>query len=238
MDIADHDRQQAAGENNVTGIAKLARSLAHSINGSLSIARGNLLLLKSRLSDPESQVLLEEAIKALGKQELLARGLAAISYWEDYRGREINLQDFFNQKQDRFVHFLGGMGLQIAPCEEYTVWVDPDYLALAFNALIINCSEATAGVQEPKMLIKTVALRPGVVAIEVCDNGGGVSIQNTWALFDAGFTTKNGGHAGAGLWFVREFAKAAGGNAWAEAKIGRDGYAGLKIVMTLPMISR
>jgi signal transduction histidine kinase len=238
MDSADHDGQRASGENNVAGIAKLARSLAHSINGSLSVARGNLMLLKSRLYDPESQILLDEAMTALGKQEMLARGLAAISYWEDYRGREINLQEFFDQRQDRFVHFLGEMGLQIAPCDHFTVWADPEYLELAFNALIINSCEATAGIKTPKMLIKTSALRPGVVAIEACDNGSGVSFQNTWALFNAGFTTKNGGHAGAGLWFVREFARAAGGNAWAETQVGKGSYAGLKIVMTLRTIDK
>ena len=238
MDSADHDPKQATGENNVAAIAKLARSLAHSINGSLSVARGNLMLLKPRLYDPESQILLDEAVNALGKQEMLARGLAAISYWEEYRAREINLQEFFSQRQDRFVHFLGEMELQITPCTDYTVWVDPDYLELAFNAVIINACEATAGTNQPMMLIKTLELRSGVVAIEMFDNGCGVAFQNTWALFNAGFTTKKGGHAGAGLWFVREFARAAGGNAWAETQFNKDSNSGLKIVLTLPLMDK
>ncbi len=234
MNIADYEPQQAAAEHNVAGLAKLARSLAHSINGGLSVARGNLMLLKSHIYDPESLILLDEAMKALTRQGVLASGLSAISYREDYRGREINLQEFFNQRQDRFVHFLGEMGLQIAPCEEFAVWVDPEYLELAFNALIQNSCEATASVDEPRMLIRPVLHRKGVVLIEVCDNGGGVSFQNAGALFNAGFTTKSGGHAGAGLWFVREFAKAAGGNVWAEIPFDKDGYWGLKVVMTLP----
>ncbi len=234
MNIADYEPQQAAAEHNVAGLAKLARSLAHSINGGLSVARGNLMLLKSHIYDPESLILLDEAMKALTRQGVLASGLSAISYREDYRGREINLQEFFNQRQDRFVHFLGEMGLQIAPCEEFAVWVDPEYLELAFNALIQNSCEATASVDKPRMLIRPVLHRKGVVLIEVCDNGGGVSFQNAGALFNAGFTTKSGGHAGAGLWFVREFAKAAGGNAWAETQSDKDGYWGLKVVMTLP----
>ena len=234
MNIAECEPQQAAAEHNVAGLAKLARSLAHSINGGLSIACGNLMLLKSQLYDPESLILLDEAMKALTRQGILASGLAAISYPESYRGREINLQEFFNQRQDRFFHFLGEMELQITPCEDFAVWVDPDYLELAFNALIRNSCEATASVEKPCMLIRPAPHGKGVVLIEVCDNGGGVSFQNAGALFDAGFTTKSEGHAGAGLWFVREFAKAAGGNAWAETRFDKDGYWGLKVLMTLP----
>ena len=234
MNTADYEPRLAAAEHNVAGLAKLARSLAHSLNGGLSVARGNLMLLKSHLYDPESLILFDEAMKALTGQEILASGLAAIAYREDYRGRAINLQEFFNQRQDRFGHFLGEMELQTAPCEEFAVWVDPEYLELAFNALIQNSCEATAAVEKPRMRIRPVGHRKGVVLIEVCDNAGSVSFKNAGALFDAGFTTKSGGHAGAGLWFVREFAKAAGGNAWAETQPDQDGYWGLKVLMTLP----
>ena len=78
MNIADCEPQLAAAEHNVAGLAKLARSLAHSINGGLSIACGNLMLLKSQLYDPESLILLDEAMKALTRQGILASGLAAI----------------------------------------------------------------------------------------------------------------------------------------------------------------
>ena len=231
MDAVKHADVRREGEQAVTGIAKMARSLSHALNGTISVARGNLLLLRARLHDPESLSLLQEAVNALAQQEFLARSFTAISFRDAYCARQVTVRDFFEQSRDRFAQFVAEVSLDIAD-PAGGVWTDPDYLELAINALIMNAREATMSLKQPRIALLVSAVDPVHVTIAVTDNGRGISAHNAGSIFDAGFSTKNGGHAGAGLWFVSAFANAVGGGV--SAAPNPAGVAGTTVVLTLP----
>ena len=235
MDLLEHPKIGSAGEHAVSGIANMARSLSHSLNGTISVARGNLLLLKTRLHDPESQTLLQEAMNALSQQESLARSFSDISYWESYRSQRLGVRDFFEQRRDRFAQFVAEIVLDIAD-DACAVNVDPEYLELAINALIKNAREATTNLKQALITVSVTTPAANTVAIAVSDNGRGIAAQNAGSIFDAGFSTKNGGHAGAGLWFVRAFATAAGGAV--SAGVNPAGAAGTAMRVTLPTLEQ
>jgi signal transduction histidine kinase len=235
MDLLEHPKIGSAGEHAVSGIAKMARSLSHALNGTISVARGNLLLLKTRLHDPESQTLLQEAMNALAQQESLARSFSDISYWESYRSRRVGVRDFFEQRRDRFAQFVAEFVLDIAD-DACAVNTDPEYLELAINALIKNAREATTNLKQAQITVSVTTPAANTVAIAVSDNGRGIAAQNAGSIFDAGFSTKNGGHGGAGLWFVRAFAAAAGGAV--SAGVNAAGGPGTSMRLTLPALEQ
>ena len=235
MEVLEHPKIGSAGEQSVSCIANMARSLSHSLNGTISVARGNLLLLKTRLHDPESQSLLQEAMNALSQQESLARSFSDISFWESYRPRRVTVGDFFEQRRDRFAQFVAELVLDI-PDGDCAVNTDPEYLELAINALIKNAREATANLKQPLITVTVTVPEAHTVAIMVSDNGRGIAVHNAGSIFDAGFSTKNGGHAGAGLWFVSAFTMAAGGAVSAGVNAG--GVAGTAMLVTLPTLEQ
>ncbi len=235
MEVLDHPKIGSAGEHTVSCIANMARSLSHALNGTISVARGNLLLLKTRLHDPESQSLLQEAMNALAQQESLARSFTDVSHWESYRPRRLVVRDFFEQRRDRFAQFVAEMVFDI-PDDTCSVNVDPEYLELAINALIKNAREATANLKQALISVTVTVPEANTVAISVSDNGRGIAAQNAGSIFDAGFSTKTGGHAGAGLWFVRAFTTAAGGAV--SAGVNAAGGPGTSMRLTLPALEQ
>lgn len=235
MDVVAHMNTAVAGEQNISSIAGMARSLSHALNGTISVARGNLLLLKARLHDPESQSLLQEAMNALAQQEALSRSFTAVSYWEPYRPRQVALAEFFAQRTDRFAQFVGEVTVELADAAG-VVWTDPEYLELAVNALITNACEVTQALRQPRVSVRVEATAAAGFSIAVSDNGRGIAVHNAGSIFDAGFSTKSGGHAGVGLWFVKAFAHAAGGAVSVGANVV-DG-AGSCVTLTLPATAK
>jgi len=225
--------RKVVARDSVSALASYSRSLAHSLNNVIGISRGNLMLLRNRLTDQESLDLLSEAIKALDQGEVLARNTSLLSNWEVYSARNVNLRAFIEARRDRLAHLLDGLTIEWSIEGEPEAWVDPEYLELALNAMVVNAREAAVD-GKPAHIRIAVAMDTGnKVSVHVMDSGKGVVPEFSHVVFDAGFTLKKGGHAGLGLWFVSEFARTAGGTVWIENM----GAGGAALVLNLPATS-
>ena len=221
----------AIHRDTTTNIAKLARSVAHASNNFIAVSRGNLMFLRQMLTEPTLLELADEALLALKQGECLASNLAAIAHWESFRGRRIGMTAFFAKRQVRFEQLLGDMELHLDIATGLKdVLTDAEYLELAINAMLLNARDAAVGGQQ-RVCCAARGDGPDSILITVTDAGSGIAGKFKNHIFDAGFTTKKGGHTGIGLWFVKEFARASGGDAWVESGI----RGSTCIAMRLPM---
>ena len=97
--------------------------------------------------------------------------------------------------------------------------------------LILNAVEAMSGEREQssELLVTTEQDGPNSVCVAVCDSGPGVPPDKLGSLFEAFYTTKQGG-MGMGLSICRSIVEAHGGRIWAQANQPR----GAVFQFTLP----
>ena len=95
---------------------------------------------------------------------------------------------------------------------------DGDYLQLrqVLLNLIRNAFEAMAEVEDGSriLVVRTLSTTPGIVTVEVQDNGPGIDQMTLAGMFHPSFTTKAGG-MGLGLAVCRSIITAHGGWIWA-----------------------
>jgi len=88
--------------------------------------------------------------------------------------------------------------------------------------LILNGNEAMSGKgwQPRELVISSHLVKPEEITVVVSDSGPGIDPQNTEQIFDAFFTTKEGG-LGLGLSISRTIVEAHGGKLWASSNKDR-----------------
>jgi two-component system, NtrC family, sensor kinase len=91
-----------------------------------------------------------------------------------------------------------------------------DQLVQIFLNLILNAADATENGGQITINAKSL---PGVVRIEVRDNGGGIDPGSAKRIFEPYFTTKKHG-TGLGLFVTRKLAEEHGGSVAFESKLG------------------
>jgi nitrogen fixation/metabolism regulation signal transduction histidine kinase len=99
-----------------------------------------------------------------------------------------------------------------------TVHVDKHQVLQILINLISNAKYAVAGRENPTVTVRIGApvAQPGVVRVQVADNGVGISPENLTRIFAHGFTTRKDGH-GFGLHSAALAAKAMGASLHAES---------------------
>lgn len=123
-----------------------------------------------------------------------------------------------------------GVRMRLAP-ELSRLLADPVQLQQVLMNLILNALDALGEVNaRPRVLgIRTARPKPGIVRVEVRDNGIGVGAAQAKRLFELFFTTKNRG-LGLGLAISRSIVEAHGGSLWATLNPGH----GMTFRFTLP----
>jgi signal transduction histidine kinase len=102
------------------------------------------------------------------------------------------------------------MRLQVEP-KTLSLDADPELLAQAVLNLLRNAMRATAGVDEPVVVLGIAREPTGSCRIEVRDNGDGIPEARREDIFLPFYTTHKGG-SGVGLSFARQVALAHGGS--------------------------
>jgi signal transduction histidine kinase len=220
-------------------LAELAGSLAHEIKNPLSVIRMNMDLLAEDFEDSE----ITRERRALTKIELVQKQCARL---------ENLLNDFLRFARLRHLDLHAGnlneqvervLDLYEAQTQESGVdfirYLDPDLpgirlepqtLQAALVNLVKNGLEAMS--DGGQLVARTRVTRYGV-ALDLIDTGCGMDEKTAMHMFDAFYSTKNGG-SGLGLPTARKIIEAHGARIDVQSAVGR----GTKFTLEFPLPKR
>ncbi len=220
-------------------VATLAGSLAHEIKNPLSTINLNLQLLQEDWADPKTQ----KERRTLRKLEVLQQ--------EAQRLRQ-TLEDFLRlvraQKPEVEPLDINDLVAEIAEfvepelartkivlLEQYApglpkCMADPKLLKQALLSVILNAQQATP--QGGQIILRTSS-SGGFVHTEVIDTGRGIDERIRGKVFDAFFSTKDGG-SGLGLPMTKRILEQHGGNVRFETDTGK----GTNFILSIPAAGR
>jgi signal transduction histidine kinase len=227
---AEHEQTASETEQrllaNYSELAELAGSLAHEIKTPLSVIRMNMDLLAEDFEDSRSQ----QDRRKLAKIELVQKQCTRL---------ENLLNDFLRFARLRNLDLRAGslneqtarvLDLYQAQAQDLGVdvirYLDPDLpsillesqtLQAALVNLVKNALEAMPNGGE--LVARTRLTRSGV-ALDLIDTGEGMSESTAMHMFDAFYSTKNGG-SGLGLPTARKIIEAHGGRINVQSAEGR-----------------
>lgn len=207
-------------------LAELAGSLAHEIKNPLSVIRMNMELLAEDFADAETPqerralTKIETVQKQCTRLENLLRDFLKFARLRDLELSPGNL----NEVIDRVLNFFETQAKQSDI--EFIRFLDPalpsikldeQTLHAALLNLVKNSLEAMP--EGGQLLARTRLTRQGV-ALDLIDTGCGMDSKTAMRMFEAFFSTKNGG-SGLGLPTARKIIEAHGGRISVQSEVGR-----------------
>ena len=242
------EREQALAQlfeaQKIDTIGQLTGGVAHDFNNLLMAMLGSLEILKKRLrDDPNSQRLLDNALKGAERGAALTQRLLAFARRQELRPAIVNIADLVSGMQDLLARALGPeVHLQNElPASLPAVLIDANQLELAVLNLAVNGRDAMPdGGTLIFSAIQTdgadrgapTGLKPGpYVRFSVIDTGQGMDEMTLARAAEPFFTTKGVGKGtGLGLSMVQGLAAQSGGGLHLSNEPGK----GARIDLWLP----
>lgn len=218
-DLRESQKYQALG--------KLLGRVAHDFNNCLMVVTTGIQIIRlKRLPGVEKQLdAMERSIKS-GEQ--LTRQLLGVSRRQPLKPEVFSLQEKIPEWQLFLFNAVGAQrcSVYIDP-DTWPVCVDMIDMQLALINILVNSRDASASdsriILKSENVLKRDAERATdyFVCVSITDQGSGMSEETRRQAFDPLFTTKEAGKGtGLGLSQVQNFARAAGGYAEIESRIG------------------
>ena len=220
-------------------LAELSGSLAHEIKNPLSVIRMNMDLLAEDFDPSETQ----RERRALSKIELVQKQCVRLeNLLNDFlsfaRLHELDLHSgSLNEQVERVLELFAPQALEsgveviryLDP-ELPGILLEPQTLQAALVNLVKNALEAMP--DGGQLMVRTRLTRVGV-ALDLIDNGYGMDEKTAMRMFDAFYSTKNGG-SGLGLPTARKIIEAHGGRIDVQSAADR----GTKFTLEFPAPKR
>jgi signal transduction histidine kinase len=224
-------RIQALRRERVSRMEALGRmtgGVAHDFNNLLMVILGNIELLQRRLSSPPAEKYLQTIHNAAERGSQLTRELLSFSRVEpgqpatfDVSGKLRDLRALLQHSLPENIAIRAELAERPLP-----VRADPAQFDLAIINIVLNARDAMAA--GGALVLRTDfgqfpdrSGRHGVV-VSISDTGVGIPKETLPHVFEPFFTTKQlGKGTGLGLSQVYGFAKAAGGLADIESRVGQ-----------------
>ena len=194
------------------GQERFLHDASHELRTPVTIARGHLELLRTRVSDASE---LGIALDELGRMDAIVERLlvlAAAGQPEFVRTQRIDIEAFL---EDVFMRWseLAPRAWRLGPLAPGTLVADPERLRAALDALIENAVKYTS---ENAAIELRARARGGQLAIEVDDEGCGVPDEALGLIFERfgrvdPARSRSAGGVGLGLALVDAITKAHGG---------------------------
>lgn len=224
LDLANGSLDELRAQYNE--LAELAGSLAHEIKNPLSVIRLNMELLAEDLAGANTP----EQRRALAKVEMVMRQCTRLEnllhdFLKFARLRRLDLSPGdLNEQVDRVLELFSAQAresnidiVRYLDPELPTILLDEQALQAALVNLVKNALEAmTDGGQ---LVARTRSTRLGV-ALDLIDTGIGMDDRTALQMFEAFYSTKNGG-SGLGLPTAKKIIEAHGGTINVQSELGR-----------------
>ena len=220
-------------------LAQLASSLAHEIKNPLSVIRMNMELLAEDFEESDTP----QDHRALGKMQVVQDQCTRLEkllndFIKFARLRELELvPGSLNEQIERVLDlFAAQSSVQGVEIIRYldnklpSIRLESQTLHAAILNLVKNAMEAMPNGGE--LTVITRETRDGV-ALELIDSGCGMAATTARKMFDAFYTTKEGG-SGLGLLLARKVVEAHGGRIGVQSELGQ----GTKFILEFPAPAR
>jgi signal transduction histidine kinase len=207
-------------------LAELSGSLAHEIKNPLSVIRMNMELLAEDFAVPETP----RERRALAKIEMVSRQCTRLeNLLSDFlRFSRVRMLDLrpgsLNEQIERVLDLYSAQAQESAieiirylDADLPSIRLEPETLQAALVNLVKNALEAMPG--GGQFVARTRLTRTGV-ALDLIDTGMGMDERTAMRMFDAFYTTKNGG-TGLGLPTAKKIIEAHGGFIAVQSEVGR-----------------
>jgi PAS domain S-box-containing protein len=225
IDITEQKRAEAELEQarerlyqseKLTALGSLLAGVAHELNNPLAIVAGEALMLEEDTADTplaESAATIREAAERCSK---IVSTFLAMARQKPGKRIAVDLNDVVCAALDLAAYGLRGSGATVT--RDLTpnlpsVMGDPDQLHQVVLNLLINAQHAVEARPQPRQIVvRTRCSGPGLVLLDVADNGAGVPAEHRRRIWEPYFTTKpQGAGTGIGLPFSRGIAEVHGG---------------------------
>ncbi|SFR15820.1 HAMP domain-containing protein [Enterobacter sp. kpr-6] len=209
-------------------VGQLTGGLAHDFNNLLAVIIGSLELIPP---DSPDATRISRALKAAERGALLTQRLLAFSRKQSLHPHAVDMQPLLENLSELMRHSLPAtLTLSIeAQNPAWAAWIDVGQLENALINLVMNARDAMEG-QSGEIKIRTWnqrvtrsdGRRQDMVALEVSDQGCGMSQAIKAQVFEPFFTTKQtGSGSGLGLSMVYGFVRQSGGRVSIESAPGQ-----------------
>ncbi|HEX2554707.1 MAG TPA: PAS domain-containing protein [Microvirga sp.] len=242
MDLTEQRRmeERLRQAQRLETVGQLTGGIAHDFNNLLTVVMGNLDMLR-RAKPDRAPRLIDNALAAVEQGRSLTSQLLAFSRRQPLKPDIVDLGQLVGGMRDMLAQSLrGDIVLEIDAAEGlWPVEVDPTQLQAALINLAANARDAmprggTFRIRAQNRFAQHEAMVEGV-AIQVSDNGTGISPEDLARVFEPFFTTKPVGQGtGLGLAQVYGFVQQSGGHIDIMSEPGR----GTVVTLVLPRASR
>lgn len=209
----------------VNSLGELAASIAHEVNQPLAaIATSSDAALRWLDRSPpnvgRAQMAIGRVLEDANRASTIIERVREHARGETPSRRTLGVDDIINEAiaLSRGEIDRNGIALQVKLAEQLpAIRGDKVQLQQVICNLILNGIEAMADVpfNQRDLSISAVSSAGGDIEIGVCDMGTGIKSEHLSILFDAFWTTKEGG-TGIGLTISRSIVEAHGGTIWVD----------------------
>jgi hypothetical protein len=233
-----HERQaELIRAEKLAAAGRLAAGLAHEIGNPLAVIQGYLDLLARSGQNEENSDFIRRAVAELERVTRLVRQLLDCARASKGKPEDIALHTLLAEVAElvRVQKAFRQIELVVrAEAAQDSVHADPDQLRQVLLNCLFNSADAisSAGRADGAITLATDQPEPGLLRLQIEDNGSGVSAEQLAIVFDPFFTTKEPGRGtGLGLSVSRSIVEAAGGSMTMESRAGQ----GSTVIIRLPL---
>jgi PAS domain S-box-containing protein len=214
----ERQREALHQSEKLAALGSLLAGVSHELNNPLSILIGNALMLQGE-AEKVAPALAERAQRIQAAAERcgrIVRSFLAMARQRKTQPRPVEVEFLAGNALQLLAYGMRAAGIQveqaIAPGLP-PVFCDPDQMTQVLTNLLVNAQQALEGEPQPRLIRISAAADGELVAIQVADNGPGISVDLRSRVFDPFFTTKPAGAGtGIGLAVSRGIVEAHGGS--------------------------
>lgn len=209
----------------LASIGILAAGVAHEINNPLTIALGNIEILKSKCKDlckVNSPAYIDKTQKACLRIVTIVKGLKNFAIPDSDEWEPVDIHQSISKTLELVSAMFNQENITIETtfkCTFPIVWANMGKLQQVIMNLLTNARDAIKEIHDEGIIRIVTGNNDKTITIEISDNGIGIDNKNQNNLFDAFYTTKAPGKGmGLGLSISHSIITSFGGTINFESK--------------------